>query len=319
MTVADNARRWDGRAGAYEVWYLTTSHAASGTGYWIRYTLEAPLVGEPHAALWFARFAHDRRAPTFGIHAAHPTSGSDAFGHDYTLGKLAGDGHEVSWDLRWTPSPTTLRMLPDLAYLRDGLGETTVLSPNPDVTLGGKVTVDGETLDLTGTRGGQTHIWGQKHAFAWAWGHANLDGGATLEALTVRLKRRGVVTPPLTFLSLRCDDDEVDLRQLRHVPLARSEMSTGRYYFRGENLRTRLEGEFRADHAHLIQAEYEDPDGEPSYCANSCVADLTLTRSERTRRGWRVVETFRADKTAQFETASRTHYTLVTASHVRVS
>ncbi|HWM84906.1 MAG TPA: hypothetical protein VNO33_03685, partial [Kofleriaceae bacterium] len=69
---ADNRRRWDGRPGHYEVWYLTLNHRPSRTGAWLRYTLEAPLGGEAHAALWFAHF--DARVPerTFGIHREFP-------------------------------------------------------------------------------------------------------------------------------------------------------------------------------------------------------------------------------------------------------
>ena len=34
-----NALRWDGRAGHYEVYYLTLTDGASGVGMWIRYTM----------------------------------------------------------------------------------------------------------------------------------------------------------------------------------------------------------------------------------------------------------------------------------------
>ena len=59
-------------------------------------------------------------------------------------------------------------------YRRGGLGETTVYRPNILVPVSGTITVDGETVQLAGEPGGQTHLWGRKHAYAWAWGRCTL-------------------------------------------------------------------------------------------------------------------------------------------------
>src|SRR5207253_1175385 len=73
-TALDNRMMWRGQPGHYEGWYLTLSHRASRTGFWIRYTLEAPSTahGQPYAQLWFCR--GDGRAPekTFGINRRFP-------------------------------------------------------------------------------------------------------------------------------------------------------------------------------------------------------------------------------------------------------
>ena len=68
-TAEANRMRWAFQRGHYEVWYATLSHLASRTGFWIRYTLEAPEAdhGEPYAQLWFARFDGNDAARTFGI------------------------------------------------------------------------------------------------------------------------------------------------------------------------------------------------------------------------------------------------------------
>ena len=70
-----NKFRWDGKAGHYEVYYLTFTDRASGVGVWIRYTMVAPLpgAGEPSASLWL--LAMDPRgdgAATFGRKATFP-------------------------------------------------------------------------------------------------------------------------------------------------------------------------------------------------------------------------------------------------------
>src|ERR1700742_4290606 len=67
-TAEANRMRWQFQRGHYEVWYATASHLQSRTGFWIRYTLEAPAEGhgEPYAQLWFARFDRERSDRTFG-------------------------------------------------------------------------------------------------------------------------------------------------------------------------------------------------------------------------------------------------------------
>ena len=104
----DNRMVWDRRPGHYEVWYCTLSHRASGTGFWIRYTLESPLAGhgEPYAQLWFARFDPADPARTFGFNRRYPIArltateapfsiaiGDAVLRHDSLEGALEGGGH----------------------------------------------------------------------------------------------------------------------------------------------------------------------------------------------------------------------------------
>jgi hypothetical protein len=336
-TAPDNVRRWDGQApGHYEVWYLTCNHAASQTGYWIRYTLESPLdsVGEPYAQLWFARF--DARDPrrTFGINRKFPIAAmsatadpfsvaiaANALHHDRARGALAGDGHDVSWDLSWTPAAHTHRQLPDVMYRGGGLGETTVLSPNLDVALTGSMTVDGQTLRFDREPGGQTHLWGKKHAHQWAWGHCNAFDerpGAALEALTVKLRRRGVTLPPLTIFTLYLDGEALAFNQFRHTALNRAELGTGLYRFRAWSPLVRVEGEFSARPEDMLVATYHDPDGEASYCSNTEIGDLRVTVSRRTGTRWREAARLTAPRRGHFEVGSRERDPAVTIDHVTV-
>jgi hypothetical protein len=332
-----NVRRWDGSApGHYEVWYLTFNHRASETGYWIRYTLEAPQGGhgEPYAQLWFARF--DARDPrrNFGINRRFPIAtmraeaapfsiaiGDSKLTGDGARGGFAGGGHDVRWDLRWRPAARVHRHLPDVMYARGGIGESTVVSPNLDVALDGTLTIDGETVQLAGAPGGQTHIWGKKHAFHWAWGHCNAfvdRPGAALEALTVRLRRRGITLPPLTIFSLYLDGEVIALNQFRHTLFARARMSTGLYAFSGRNRDVRVEAEFRCRPDDMMVAPYVDPDGEPSYCANTEVGDLRVTVFRRS--GVRFVEAERllAPRSGHFEIGARERDPAVVRDHVTV-
>src|SRR6267142_895781 len=70
-----NAERCHGRAGTYEVWYLTVAVPARRQGYWIRYTSFNPKPGieaEAHSALWAFRFDHDNPGANWGAKASFP-------------------------------------------------------------------------------------------------------------------------------------------------------------------------------------------------------------------------------------------------------
>ncbi len=339
MTETDNAPQWDGaKRGHYEVWYVTFNHRESGTGYWIRYTMESPLAehGPPYAQLWFGCFDKKNPQRTFAINKKFPIGqlvlsgepfsvriGDAVLTHDSAVGKLSGGGHDVSWDFHWRPAPRTHRQLPPVMYRRGGVGDTTVLTPNLDVPLRGEVTVDGTVYELAGDPGGQTHLWGRKHAHAWAWGHCNaFDGrdGAALEALTVRLKRRGRVLPPLTIFALYLDGEVYRWNQFSDTLRARGHYGTARYSFSGRSRAVRIEGEFTCRPEDMVVAPYEDPDGEPSFCSNTEVADLRVTVWKR--RGlfgrWREHARLVAPGTGHFEVAGRTRDPAVVKDHTTV-
>lgn len=337
----DNVRRWDGRSpGHYEVWYLTLNHRASATGAWIRYTLDAPLAGPACAELWFGHFDARRPDRTFGIHRAFPISemvaeadpfavsiGGALLRHDRARGEIAGDGHRAAWDLSWSPAPRTHHHLPPLFYRtfggRRSLGDTTVLAPNLDVAMHGWLEVDGRRIELDGEPGGQTHLWGRKHAHAWAWGRATaFEGhpGAAMEALTAQLKKRGRVLPPLTVLTLYLDGEELRFNHLRDLARNRGRFGTGFYRFAAASSLARVEGEFSCRPEDMLMTEYADPDGEASFCANSEVADLRVTVFRRSRPlgRWREAAVLHASRTAHFEVARRERDPAIGKLHTRL-
>lgn len=333
---ADNAMRWDRvRPGHYEVWYVTFNHRPTETGFWIRYTLKAPEEGrgEPYAQLWLAHF--DARDPsrTFGVNRIVPIAqltaesspfsvaiGESRLTHQSASGSIRGDGHEVRWDLAWPPSGKTHRQLPPFMYWRGGLGETTVLTPHIDVPIHGTVDVDGHRLELEGEPGGQTHLWGRRHAQAWAWGHCNAfagEPGAALETLTARIRRGGIDLPPLTALCLYLDGEALRWNQPWHIPLARGEFGTCRYAFSAKGPAVALEGEYSCRPEDMVLAPYEDPDGTPRYCANTEVADLRATVWRRGRTGrWLRDRQLTAEKSGHFEVGGRERDPAIPNDHV---
>jgi hypothetical protein len=333
-----NRMRWEFQRRHYEVWYATLTHLPTRTGFWIRYTLESPTEGhgEPYAQLWFARF-DARPERTFGINRKFVVDQLHAEAAPFRLsiernlltsssmsGGLAGDGHEVDWDLRWTPSPRVHQQLPSLVY-KARFAETVVQSPSLDVRASGTIRVDGEAYALDDAPLGQTHIWGKKHAYSWAWSHCNAFDGqpGALETLSVRLRRGAIVLPKLTLLSLYldgADPTELHFREFWQLPLARSEYGTGRYHLTAANAEFKIEAELTCRPEDMIMAEYVDPDGEPAYCHNTEHADATVRLFRRSP----FVGRFREWKTltsrggAHFEWAARAGDPLVRKRHVLV-
>jgi hypothetical protein len=332
-TEQGNHRHWDAtRRGVYEVWYLTWNHPISGEGYWLRYVCEAPLAGEPRGELWFARFDRERPSRTFGIHRQFGpavaqtapfglTIGGARLGHDHAIGELDGDGHHIEWDLRWDAASHTLRQLPDVMYARGGLGETTVLSPNPRVALSGTLEIDGEIVHLDRAVLGQTHVWGKKHAYAWVWGRcAELDGApdAVLELLAVRLQRRGVVLPTLALAVLELDGEHHQLNQFRHVVANRATWGDHRVELTAWSPRVKLAIELSAPADAFVVAPYEDPDGTLVYCSNTEAGDARVTVYRRSGLGWKRARELASRGRAHFELGGRTRDASVVRDHTLV-
>src|SRR5688572_17421068 len=112
-----NAMQWTGQPGHYEVWYLTFTDPATGVGFWIRYTMVAPLPATGEAAtcsLWF--MAMDRADPSrnVGQKISFPVSALKATADPFELrvgdatlsdhgmaGSLEQAGTRSEWDLSW--------------------------------------------------------------------------------------------------------------------------------------------------------------------------------------------------------------------------
>jgi hypothetical protein len=340
MSADYNRMRWEFQPGHYEVWYATLSHLQSGTGFWIRYTLEAPTDGhgEPYAQLWFARFDRAQPERTFGINHKLPVSelrqeplpfrlsvGDAELRDDGMRGALAGGGHDVRWELAWQPAERVHLHLPAAVY-KLNFADTQVLSPNLNVAARGTIVVDGETYTLDGDPLGQTHLWGRKHAYSWAWAHCNGFAGArnaALETLTVRLRRGPIVLPKLTLISLYLDGDdpaELQFRELWQLPLARSDYGTGRYHLHAANPEWKIEAELTCRPEDMLMTEYVDPDGEPAYCHNTECADarVTLWRRSPFVGRFREHRRLRSDGAAHFEWGARAGDPLVRKRHTAV-
>jgi hypothetical protein len=311
-----NGQQWDGAPGFYEVWYLTLTDPATGTGLWIRYTMVAPLPetgDEATCSLWFLAMPTDG-APV-GRKASWPVDRLRVDGNPFTLrldeARLTGDAaagafEDVAWDLRWTPNGRGIGMVhPTVARL----AKTKFTVPQVDLAIDGEVSFAGRTLPLAGARAGQAHLWGTKHASRWAWLHCNELGedGAFVEAVSVYVPRFGRELGPSTPVQARVDGAELDATGPVSLALAESRFALTGWTFAAHRGRRKLVVEVDAPRETLAGVTYHDPDGEKAYCYNTEVATARFNLYDR-HIGfpqWTLRRSWRADGRAHFEYAQR--------------
>ena len=307
MSEADNVSRWNGGRGRYEVWFLTMSEAAGDRGFWIRYTLRAPVAGPAERRVWFARFDREDPGRTFGVNAPllGPARRAALFDEpDATLGsgaasgRIDGGGHRVRWDVRWPTGSPSVHLLPAPLH-RGAVSTTRPSTPNPDVRFAGTIEVDGEAIDLDGFSGVQGHGEGSRHAERWAWTHLT-DRDASFEAVSAQGRKGPLLTPFLTFAGLHVDGRWIRLRGATR----RRTWGLGTWRLQLHAKSVRVEGEVRVAREHLLRARYLDPDDTPRWCHHSDVASARLMVWERRAGGWQELTTLEAP--AQAEWAGRT-------------
>jgi hypothetical protein len=303
----DNIHRVAGRAGVYEVWFLTFTDPVTGRGYWIRSTYLAPKRGSASAGVWFARFDPADPARTLGLHRRCDNWSFSTEEFDVRIdgtfmasglseGSIQGAGHEATWKLGYPTGGDTYHLLPEALY-RGKLASTKPLSPNVDTRVSGWVSVDGERSEITRAPGQQGHLWGERHALRWAWAHCNdfVDEEAIVHAVTAQGRRGLLTTPYATFAGVYWDGRWIRLRRVTR----KRAFGLGAWHVDLESRRYRLTGRIEAPATALLRARYEDPDGSPRHCHNSEIGSCRLALFERRAGGF--------DEIALLESRGTTH------------
>ena len=324
-----NDLQWQGQQGHYEVYYVTLTDPVSGVGFWIRYTMVAPLEETGDAAtcsLWL--MAMDPRDPgaNVGEKVSFPAAEMSARSDPFSLridgcelsdtgmrGSLQRDGRSFAWELSWQPTlPAYGHVHPALRAAR--IAKTILFLPHPDLEISGHVDLDGRRVDLDRVRGGQAHLWGSKHATRWAWAHCNDFVDATgshrdafVDGVSVFVPRFGREIGPNTPVVAKVGGEDVMSIGPLAVQRNDSEFDLTWWRFEARRGSRKLVGVVKTRVEDLVGVTYHDPDGELAYCYNTEVADMKLDLFERaSRRGpWQKREELRSEGRAHFEYAQR--------------
>jgi hypothetical protein len=189
----------------YEVWFLRLGLADGSGAWWFRYLLMNPggsgcagnAAGMPVQvwATWFPQqgkpcsfiqgFALERlQLSPRGEIPFHFRINENKIGEDSCSGRLAVDGHTISWNLRYRS--TAHVTLSDKGWI--GFSR----SPHSDATFSGEIDFDGQHFGGEPLGWGvQGHNCGYRHRNQWTWTHACFplaaDRISSFEALTYEM------------------------------------------------------------------------------------------------------------------------------------
>ena len=307
-----NDLQWHGQPGHYEVYYLTFTDPATGVGFWIRYTMVAPLpeTGEEADLLALAlamdpadparergregqlpgRRADGRARIPFRLAVGDAWLSDDGMGGSIEHGRPqcglgAPVGARASGLRTRAPAPARARRSPRRSSsCRTPTSRSAARSSSASRAhradgraRGAGAPVGLQARDALGV-GALQRLHGPdgepRH------GRLRRRGQRVRAALRprarpehARRRARRRTGPALDQPAARCSEPE----RLRPRPAGGSR--------RGAR-RRRLEGRSARASEDLVGVTYHDPDGELAYCYNTEVADMRLDVFERARRGW---------------------------------
>lgn len=289
-----NAPRWNVQvSGHYEVWYVTVIDPGTGDAFWIRYTHHAPFQGEPHVGLWFARFSRSHPETTFCAKTTFPISDLRAqvspfriefpdavLSHEGARGRIDGPQGHADWDIRFEDRGVRFFHLPQYLYALNAV-KTKVQSPHLDMRVSGQLHVKGDDYVLDGASGEQSHVWGRKHGVQWCWCHCNhfdgVDGkDAVFEGIAARLALGPFRTPWISVFFAKVGGKEYHFNGLWGAHRRKSSVSFPEWTFVSREGPCLLEGRASAQREGMVEALYEDPDGEELSCYHDALSRLDL-------------------------------------------
>lgn len=321
----DNMVQWDGkRRPFYEVYYLKFFSPEAQRAFWLRYTLLAPRrdLGPPSASVWALSF--NRLQPDRPIAAKETWTseqalidrdifyfqvGESAIYNNGARGRAASGGHEIRWDLQFSPNEASERIYPTSFYYLP-LPKTKFLSPNWSVRVSGEVSVDGQSIRVDRAPGCQAHLWGTQHAERWAWSHCNSfheDSQAVFEALTGQVRVGKKLLRPLTAMSLRLGDGRVlRFNRISQLLFNKSSYGLSGWELEGHRGHYRVKASLQNRPAEMAGVTYTDPDGSKRYCYHAESADLIVQVFETARGGDKLLHSLTAQRSVAFEVVEPT-------------
>jgi hypothetical protein len=296
-----------GRRGHYESYFLRANHPTESSGFWLRYTIFAPSGGRSaaRAEVWAAVFRADGTVAVRTDTALTTSSfvdGGDSLdirvgnavmhddpraGRGSARGAVASEGHEIRWDLAYDGGDEPVLLLPERLY-QTRLPRAKALVTVPMAGFDGRLSVDGEPVEVSGWVGSANHNWGSRHTDAYAWGQvAGFDNapGSFLECSSAHLKIAGPVWAPwLSPMVLRHDGIEYNLTAVSAARRVHASYdTTGADYT--WSLRTRtvddeaqvdLAVDFRAPRSAFVRFDYPNPPGGVKCCQNTKIAECRV-------------------------------------------
>jgi hypothetical protein len=279
------------KAGHYESFYIKACRPGGGQGIWIRHTVHKRPGAEPNASIWFVFFDREAEAPratkvTVPAAELSVPDGSwiEVDGAEIGPGRAAGavdtDAVRSSWELTFSGDAEPCKYLPSDRLYETRLPKTKFVAPYPDARFGGKLELDGETIELNGWPGMIGHNWGSEHAERWVWleGTGFADSPSTyFDAGAARIKLGPWTTPWIPSGMLMLEGVPHRLGGFGQIREAQVEESAGECNFVLPGKDIVVRGRVSALRKDFVGWIYADPKGPEHNTINCSVSDLELT------------------------------------------
>lgn len=316
---ARTAEEWNlpayrGKGGHVESYFLKGNDPETLRAFWIKFTIYAPLRGNPLGEVWAILFDPHSRT-VIGAKESYLLSecsleggkpirmGHSTLSSTSTEGKIHnGEGKEIRWSLSFRSELPPLVLFPSRLMYHLPLPRSKTVTPHPYLLFSGTIHSPLGEWAFRNAPGCQGHNWGKEHAFSYAWVHCNLwekREGIVFEGLSARVKVGKRILPPLSLGALILPGGKTLFFRGIKALTSRDihfDPTTYRFSLRGEFYT--LEGEARMDPQVSAGLTYLNPDGTPGYCLNSKTSDLVL---KLINSDGRVVEEFRSHQTSALE------------------
>ena len=185
--------------GHYESFYLKACHPDEPRAVWIRYTVYKAPECEPKGSTWFTYFERDAAPVARKATMPAPAAGNGSYVAigDSTVGPkhARGSAEDVAWELETLPLSEPVRHLPKSWMYSASLPRTKAVSPAPEASFSGTLTIGDRDVVVDGWRGMWGHNWGTEHAERWIWTHAIFAPETWLDVVMGRIKIGGWTTP----------------------------------------------------------------------------------------------------------------------------
>jgi hypothetical protein len=279
------------KSGHYESFYVKACRPGGGRGIWIRHTVHKRPGAEPNASIWLVLFDREAGGPR-ATKVTVPASGLSApggswirvgraeIGPGHAAGSVATEALEASWELAFAGDAPPCRYLPSDRLYETRLPRTKFVAPFPDARFDGRLTLDGEEIEIDGWPGMIGHNWGSEHAERWVWleGTGFADAPDTyFDAGAARIKLGPWTTPWVPSGVLRLEGEQHRLGGLGQIRSASIEATPGTCSFVLPGKDVTVRGRVSAPTKDFVGWVYADPKGPEHNTINCSVSDLELT------------------------------------------
>jgi hypothetical protein len=303
-----NFARYSGQPeGHYESFFLRANHLDRPLAFWIRYTLFSPK-GLPENAigeLW-AVFFNGETGRHLAVKQELPFSQCLFSPADFNVrvGEATLDGaslqgavqmgeRAIAWDLSYRGEADPLLLLP-LRLYQARFPAAKSLVGMPLARFKGRLTLNGESMEIADWIGSQNHNWGRRHTDRYAWGQvAGFDNHpeSFLEVATAKLKLGPIWTPPITPIVLRHKGQEYAFNGLFQSVRAHGAFDYFTWSFRSRTRQAEIEGSIIAPREAFVGLSYLNPPGGTKHCLNTKIASCHVQIKDNARGTTESLET----------------------------